>query len=235
MILEIKDLHIHYDKIEAVKGISLNLPEGGIITLIGANGAGKSSILKSISGLVRPSSGEIRYQGERIDTAKPHKIVEMGIAHVPEGRCLFQLMTVHDNLRVGAYSVKDKELIEERFSQVYTHFPILKEKEHQLAAQLSGGQQQMVAMGRAMMARPKLILMDEPSLGLAPIMIDEIVKIVTMLRDSGMSIVLVEQNANLALKLADHAYVLETGSVALEGKADELLNDPNVAKAYLGA
>lgn len=235
MLLEVEDLRIHYDKIEAVKGVSLGLAQGEIITLIGANGAGKTSILKSISGIIKPSSGDIRYNGQSIKALGPHKVVGMGIAHAPEGRRLFKLMTVHDNLRLGAYLIKDKARIAKGFSQVYDRFPILKEKEKQLAGQLSGGQQQMVAIGRAMMAQPKLILMDEPSLGLSPIMIDEIAEIITSLRDSGLSIVLVEQNANLALKLANHGYVLETGTVALDGKADALRNDPNVAKAYLGA
>lgn len=235
MFLEVRNLHLHYDTFEAVKGVSLGVNEGEISTLIGANGAGKTTILKAISGLIRPSSGEIVFRDRRIDRQPPHKIVEMGIAHIPEGRRLFKLMTVHDNLRLGAYLQNDKALIEEGFQRVFQHFPILAEKQDQLAGQLSGGQQQMVAMGRAMMALPKVILMDEPSLGLAPVVIDQIAELIVDLKGAGHSIVLVEQNANLALTLADQGYVLETGLVALEGEASSLLHNPEVAKAYLGA
>lgn len=234
MLLDVSNLRVHYDKVEAVKGVSLSVEEGNISTLIGTNGAGKTSILKAISGLLKASTGEIRFEGNRIDHLPPHRIVEMGIAHVPEGRRLFGLMTVKHNLRLGAYLQRDKDQREESFERVYRHFPILKERQNQLAKTLSGGQQQMVAIGRALMARPKLILMDEPSLGLAPIMVAEIAKIIEGLRDAGLSVVLVEQNASLALKLADKGYVLETGTVALEGKSEDLIGNEYVKKAYLG-
>lgn len=234
MLLEVKNLHIHYDKVEAVKGISMSVDEGNISTLIGANGAGKSSILKAISGLIKLSTGEIRFEGKRIDHLAAHKIVNMGIAHVPEGRRLFGLMSVKHNLRLGAYLQSDKKELDESFRLVYRHFPILKERENQLAKTLSGGQQQMVAMGRALMAKPKVILMDEPSLGLAPIMVSEIAKIVKTIKDEGLSVVLVEQNASLALNLADKGYVLETGTVALEGDSATLKGNEYVRKAYLG-
>ena len=234
MLLEVENLRVHYDKVEAVKGISLSVEEGNISTLIGANGAGKTTILKAISGLLKLSSGEVRFEGKRIDHLPAHNIVGMGIAHVPEGRRLFGLMTVRHNLRLGAYLQRDKKQLEESFEHVYRHFPILKERENQLAKTLSGGQQQMVAMGRALMARPKVILMDEPSLGLAPIMVSEIAKIIESLKQAGLSVVLVEQNASLALKLADRGYVLETGTIALEGKSAELIGNDYVKKAYLG-
>lgn len=234
MLLEVENIKIHYDKVEAVKGISLSVDEGHISTLIGANGAGKTSILKAISGLIRLTSGEIRFEGKRIDHLPAHKIVGLGIAHVPEGRRLFGLMTVKHNLRLGAYLQSDKKQLEESFQHVYRHFPVLKERENQLAKTLSGGQQQMVAMGRALMAKPKVILMDEPSLGLAPIMVAEIAKIIESLGEAGLSVVLVEQNASLALKLADRGYVLETGTIALEGKSADLIGNDYVKKAYLG-
>ena len=234
MLLEVSDLRVHYDKVEAVKGVSLNVEDGSISTLIGANGAGKSTILKAISGLIRSSSGQIRFEGQRIDHLPAHKIVGLGIAHVPEGRRLFGLMTVKHNLRLGAYLQQDKQAREDSFEQVYRHFPVLKERQNQLAKTLSGGQQQMVAMGRALMARPKIILMDEPSLGLSPIMVTEIAKIIEGLKEAGLSVVLVEQNASLALRLADRGYVLETGTVALEGKSQDLIGNDYVKKAYLG-
>jgi branched-chain amino acid transport system ATP-binding protein len=234
MLLEVENLTVHYDKVEAVKGISLSVDEGSISTLIGANGAGKTSILKAISGLIKLSTGEVRFEGARIDHLPAHRIVGLGIAHVPEGRRLFGLMTVKHNLRLGAYLQRDKGQLEESFQLVYRHFPILKERENQLAKTLSGGQQQMVAMGRALMARPKVILMDEPSLGLAPIMVAEIAKIIDSLKEAGLSVVLVEQNASLALKLADRGYVLETGTIALEGKSADLIGNDYVKKAYLG-
>jgi branched-chain amino acid transport system ATP-binding protein len=235
MLLEVRDLRVHYGKVEAVKGVSLSLEEGGIITLIGANGAGKSSILKAISGLVKPSAGRILFRGERIDGLPAHRIVERGIVNVPEGRRLFKLMTVRENLRLGAYLDTDGGRINKGIEEVFDRFPVLREKQNQASGKLSGGQQQMVAIGRALMARPKVLLMDEPSLGLSPKLIDEIAELVVRLRESGLSIVLVEQNANLALQLSDHGYVLETGSIALEGPSNRLLSDPEVARAYLGA
>lgn len=234
MLLEVSGLRVHYDKVEAVKGVSLGVEQGSISTLIGANGAGKTTILKAISGLIKASAGEIRFAGERIDNQPAHKIVGMGIAHVPEGRRLFGLMTVKHNLRLGAYLQQDKQEREQCFEQVYRHFPVLKERQNQLAKTLSGGQQQMVAMGRALMARPKVILMDEPSLGLAPVMVAEIAKIIEGLKEAGLSVILVEQNASLALKLADKGYVLETGSIALEGPSQDLIGNEYVKKAYLG-
>lgn len=234
MLLEVSDLRVHYDKVEAVKGVSLGVDEGSISTLIGANGAGKTTILKAISGLLKPSAGEIRFAGQRIDNRPAHKIVGMGIAHVPEGRRLFGLMTVKHNLRLGAYLQQDKHGREQSFEQVYRHFPVLKERQNQLAKTLSGGQQQMVAMGRALMARPKVLLMDEPSLGLAPVMVAEIAKIIEGLKEVGLSVILVEQNASLALKLADKGYVLETGTIALEGPSQDLVGNAYVKKAYLG-
>jgi branched-chain amino acid transport system ATP-binding protein len=234
MLLEVSDLRVHYDKVEAVKGVSLGVDEGSISTLIGANGAGKTTILKAISGLLKPSAGEIRFAGQRIDNRPAHKIVGMGIAHVPEGRRLFGLMTVKHNLRLGAYLQQDKQEREQSFEQVYRHFPVLKERRNQLAKTLSGGQQQMVAMGRALMARPKVLLLDEPSLGLAPVMVAEIAKIIEGLKEVGLSVILVEQNASLALKLADKGYVLETGTIALEGPSQDLVGNAYVKKAYLG-
>lgn len=235
MLLEVRNLRIHYGKVEAVKGVSLGLERGQIITLIGANGAGKSSILNAISGLVKPSAGEILYEGETITGQPPHRTVEQGIVNVPEGRKLFKLMTVRENLRIGAYLERDRARIAKGIDEIFDRFPMLREKQNQPAGKLSGGQQQMVAIGRALMARPKVLLMDEPSLGLSPKLIDEIAGLIVQLRDSGLSIVLVEQNANLALQLSDHGYVLETGSIVLEGPSKALLSNPEVAKAYLGA
>jgi branched-chain amino acid transport system ATP-binding protein len=235
MLLEVRNLRIHYGKVEAVKGVSLGLERGQIITLIGANGAGKSSILNAISGLVKPSAGEILYEGETITGQPPHRTVEQGIVNVPEGRKLFKLMTVRENLRIGAYLERDRARIAKGIDEIFDRFPMLREKQNQPAGKLSGGQQQMVAIGRALMARPKVLLMDEPSLGLSPKLIDEIAALIVQLRDSGLSIVLVEQNANLALQLSDHGYVLETGSIVLEGPSKALLSNPEVAKAYLGA
>ena len=235
MLLEVKNLHIHYDKVEAVKGVSMRLERGQIITLIGANGAGKSSVLNAISGLVKPSAGEILYDGTSIAGQPPHRMVEQGIVNVPEGRKLFKLMTVKENLRIGAYLDRDGARIAKGIEEIFDRFPILREKQSQPAGKLSGGQQQMVAIGRALMARPKVLLMDEPSLGLSPKLIDEIADLILKLRASGLSIVLVEQNANLALQLSDYGYVLETGRIVLEGPSNELLRDPQVAKAYLGA
>ena len=234
MLLDVNDLHVHYDKVEAVKGVSLKVEAGSIITLIGANGAGKTSILKAISGVLRRSAGTIGFDDTRIDQLPAHRIVKAGIAHVPEGRRLFGLMTVRHNLRIGAWLQRDRAAIHRGFERVYRHFPILKERETQLARTLSGGQQQMVAIGRALMAQPRLVLMDEPSLGLAPIMVAEIANIIRELRDDGLSIVLVEQNASLALRLADRGYVLETGKVVLEGDSRELARNEYLKKAYLG-
>jgi branched-chain amino acid transport system ATP-binding protein len=234
MLLEVKNIRVHYDKVEAVKGISLSADRGMITTLIGANGAGKTTTLRAISGLKRITSGEIWFDGERIDAVAPHKIVGLGIAHVPEGRRLFGLMTVRHNLAAGAYLQRDKRVVEKTVDEVFEHFPVLKERQKQLAKTLSGGEQQMLAMGRALMAKPKVILMDEPSLGLAPFMVIEIAKIIRQFKDIGFSVVLIEQNAVLALRLADYGYVIETGSIALEGVSKDLEKNEHVRKAYLG-
>ncbi|MBX3596751.1 MAG: ABC transporter ATP-binding protein [Rhizobiaceae bacterium] len=235
MLLEVKDLYVNYGKVAAIKGVSMGLERGGIITLIGANGAGKSSILKAISGLVKPTSGTIHFDGARIDGQPASKVVGMGIVTVPEGRRLFKLMTVRENLRLGAFLDRDRARISRSIEEVFERFPVLREKQHLPSGKLSGGQQQMVAIGRALMAQPKVLLMDEPSLGLSPKMIDEIAELIVQLRASGLSIVLVEQNANLALQLSDFGYVLETGTIAVSGPSPELLVDPEVTRAYLGA
>ena len=234
MLLDVRNIRVHYDKVEAVKGVSLGAEAGMISTLIGANGAGKTTILKAISGLKRLTAGEIRFGGQRIDGMSAHKIVELGIAHVPEGRRLFGLMTVRHNLLVGAYLQKDKKELERVLEEVFHHFPILKDRQSQIAKTLSGGEQQMLAMGRALMAKPKVILMDEPSLGLAPLMVVEITRIIDDIKNGGLTVLLVEQNASLALGLADTGYVLETGRMALQGESRELIRNEHVRKAYLG-
>jgi branched-chain amino acid transport system ATP-binding protein len=234
MLLEIRDIRVHYDKVEAVKGISLAAEKGMISTLIGANGAGKTTTLRAVSGLKKVTTGEIWFDGQRIDGVPTHRITGRGIAHVPEGRRLFGLMTVRHNLAAGAYLQKDRKVVEKTMAEVFEHFPRLKERQGQLARTLSGGEQQMLAMGRALMSRPKLILMDEPSMGLSPIMVQEIAKIIRQFKELGFSVLLIEQNAVLALHLADQAYVLETGSIALQGSAKELLTNEHVKKAYLG-
>jgi branched-chain amino acid transport system ATP-binding protein len=233
MLLEVKNIRVHYDKVEAVKGISLAADMAMISTLIGANGAGKTTTLRAISGLKRLSSGEIWFDGRRIDGLPAHRVTGLGIAHVPEGRRLFGLMTVRHNLAAGAYLQKDRRLVQRTVDEVFEHFPRLKERQRQLAKTLSGGEQQMLALGRALMARPKVILMDEPSMGLSPIMVQEIAKIIRNFKDLGFSVLLIEQNAVLALHLADLAYVLETGSIALQGQARDLLTNEHVKKAYL--
>ncbi len=234
MLLEIKDMWIHYRKVAAVKGISIAVEEGEIVTLIGANGAGKSTTLRTISGLKRVTSGEIKFGGERIDRMAPDRITAMGIAHVPEGRHVFPYLSVMENLEMGAYLRKDKTAIVKDYDEVFDHFPRLKERRRQQAGTLSGGEQQMLAMGRALMSAPKVIMMDEPSLGLSPIMCIEIAKIIKALHGAGRTIVLVEQNARLALALADKGYVLETGEVALQGDAKDLRSNDKVQHTYLG-
>jgi branched-chain amino acid transport system ATP-binding protein len=234
MLLELKNVHVHYHKVAALKGIDMGVPDDGIVTIIGANGAGKSTALRAVSGLVRISKGEIRFKGERIDRLPPEKIVALGIAHVPEGRRIFPGLTVEENLRTGAFLRSDKAEIDEDLHQVYEHFPRLKERRKQWARSLSGGEQQMLAIGRALMSRPKLLILDEPSMGLAPVMVQEIACIVRDIVKRGVPVVLVEQNAELALKLARYAYVLETGSIALEGPARELHDNEHVRRAYLG-
>jgi branched-chain amino acid transport system ATP-binding protein len=234
MLLEIRDVHVHYHKVAALKGIDMDVPEDGIVTIIGANGAGKSTTLRAISGLAPVSKGEIVFAGTRIDKLPPEKIVALGIGHVPEGRRVFPDLTVEENLRTGAFLRKDKAEIEKDLDLVFEHFPRLKERRKQWARQLSGGEQQMLAIGRALMSRPKMLVLDEPSMGLSPVMVQEIAHILRDIVERGVPVVLVEQNAELALKLAHYAYVLETGSIALEGPASELHDNAHVRRAYLG-
>jgi branched-chain amino acid transport system ATP-binding protein len=235
MRLEIKDLHVHYGKIEAIKGVSVVVNQGEIVTLIGANGAGKTTILKTISGLRPVSSGSITFDGEDINKIPAHKRVDLGISQVPEGRGIFPGMTVLENLEMGKFNRKDrKDEMEEDLNRVFTLFPRLKERVGQAGGTLSGGEQQMLAMGRALMARPKVLLLDEPSMGLAPQMIANIFRIITEINKQGVTILLVEQNAQQALQRADRAYILETGNVTKEAAASDLLNDPAVREAYLG-
>ena len=233
-MLEIKDLKVSYGMIQAIKGISFEVNKGEVIALIGANGAGKTTILHTITGLLNADSGSVTYEGKDITRMPGHKIVSMGIAHVPEGRRVFANMTVLQNLKLGAYTRKDKAEIAETLEMVYTRFPRLKERKNQLAGTLSGGEQQMLAMGRALMSHPQIILMDEPSMGLSPIFVNEIFDIIEEVSKSGTTVLLVEQNAKKALSIADRAYVLETGNIVLEGKASELLDNDSIKKAYLG-
>lgn len=234
MLLEIKDLWVHYGKAEALKGISLEVEEGSIITLIGANGAGKTTTLRTISGLQNITSGEIWYQGKRIDQLSPHQIVRLGIAHVPEGRQLFYSLSVLQNLEMGGFLLKKKSYLKKNIKSMIEHFPNLKDRLKHQATQLSGGEQQMVAVSRALMSNPKLLLMDEPSIGLSPIMVSEVAKIITQISESGVSILLVEQNARMALRLANNAYVLEVGKIALSGNAQMVAKNGYVTEAYLG-
>ncbi len=233
MLIDIKKLVVNYGGVAAIRGVSLEIQEGTIVTLIGANGAGKTTLLKTISGLIKPASGEIWHDGRRIDGLNPQEIVKRGIAHVPEGRGIFPYLKVVSNLLLGAYLRKDKKGIAEDLEDVYGHFPILRQRSGQEAGTLSGGEQQMLAIGRALMAKPRVLLMDEPSLGLAPLMVEEIAKIIQKInQDLAVSLMLVEQNAYMALSLAHMAYVMETGEVVLHGK--DLLNDEHVKEAYLG-
>ena len=234
-MLEIKDLNIFYGNIHAIKGISLDVNEGEIVCLIGANGAGKTSTLQSISGLVPIKSGKISFLGENITKTKSHKITEMGIAQVPEGRRIFTGLSVLDNLKLGAFTIKDgPENLNRDINAIYEKFPILEERKDQMAGTLSGGEQQMLAMGRALMSRPKLLLLDEPSMGLSPLFVEKIFEVIEFLHKEGTTILLVEQNANLALKISNRSYVLETGKIIKEGQSKELMSDPIVKKAYLG-
>lgn len=233
-MLNVIDLNVHYGKIHAIKGVSFEVNEGEIVTLIGANGAGKTTILQTISGLLKPSKGFITFNGDNVNKIPAHQIPEMGIAHVPEGRRIFAEMTVHENLMMGAYIRKDKEKIEKDLEKIFLNFPRLKERIKQIAGTLSGGEQQMLAMGRALMTCPKLILLDEPSMGLASLLVDEIFNMIQTVNKAGTTVLLVEQNANKALHIANRAYVLETGTIKLSGKAKDLLENPEVQKAYLG-
>ena len=233
-MLEVKNLSVHYGMIQAVRNVDFTVNEGEIVSLIGANGAGKSTILKALSGLIHPSEGEIIYLGENIASTSAKKIVEKGLVQVPEGRHVFPGLTVKENLELGAFLRKDKEEIQKDMEAVFERFPILKERKDQDAQTLSGGEQQMLAMGRALMSRPKLLLLDEPSMGLAPIFIREIFKIIQEIQKTGTTVLLIEQNAKMALSISNRAYVLETGSVVLSGTGQELLESDEIQKAYLG-
>ena len=233
-MLELREVEVAYGNIRAIKGISLTVAEGELVTLIGANGAGKSTTLKTISGLLRPKSGTLSYRGQPLDRLPPHKIVALGISHCPEGRHLFGRLTVTENLRLGAIQRRDRENVQSDIKHVYTLFPVLEERSVQLAGTLSGGEQQMLAIGRALMSRPQLLLLDEPSLGLAPILVSIIFETIRQLKREGATILLVEQNARLALDIADRAYVMETGRVTLQGPATELKHNPQVEHTYLG-
>ncbi|WP_342433676.1 ABC transporter ATP-binding protein [Neobacillus sp. FSL H8-0543] len=233
-MLKIEDIDVYYGIIHALKGVSLEINEGEIVTLIGANGAGKSTLLKTISGLLKPKKGDILFHGESISGKVAQSIVKQGLSHVPEGRRVFSNMTVEENLELGAYLRKDKKGIREDFEKVFTLFPRLLERRKQLAGTLSGGEQQMLAMGRALMARPRLLLLDEPSMGLAPLLVKTIFKIIAEINQSGTTILLVEQNANMALSIADRAYVIETGKIVISGTSEELNESDQIRMAYLG-
>ncbi len=233
-MLEIKDLEVYYGVIKAIKGVSFEVNEGEVIALIGANGAGKTTILHTITGLLEAKKGSVLFDGKDITRVPAHKIVSMGMAHVPEGRRVFANLSVLQNLKMGAYTRKDKNEIEDTLQTVYKRFPRLEERQNQLAGTLSGGEQQMLAMGRALMSHPRIILMDEPSMGLSPILVNEIFDIIKKVSSSGTTVLLVEQNAKKALSISNRAYVLETGNIVLEGKAEDLLNNDSIKKAYLG-
>ena len=233
-MLEVRDLEVNYGSINAIKKISFDVNEGEVIALIGANGAGKTTTLHTITGLLKARSGSVMFEGKELLKTPPHKIVEMGMAHVPEGRRIFQQLTVYKNLTLGAFTRKDKGAIDETLKMVYSKFPRLEERKKQVAGTLSGGEQQMLAMGRALMSKPKIVLMDEPSMGLSPLFVAEVFKIIEEIRAGGTTVLLVEQNAKKALEIADRAYVLETGRIVLSGDAKELMNDDSVKKAYLG-
>ena len=233
-MLEVKDLEVYYGMTQAIKGISFEVNQGEVIALIGANGAGKTTTLHTITGLLSPKKGSVMFEGTDITKVPAHKIVSMGMAHVPEGRRVFAELSVYENLKMGAYTRKDKNEIEESLANVYKRFPRLEERRNQMAGTLSGGEQQMLAMGRALMSKPKIILMDEPSMGLSPIFVNEIFDIIQAVSESGTTVLLVEQNAKKALSIADRAYDLETGKITMSGNASDLLNDEAVQKAYLG-
>lgn len=233
-MLEIKDIEVYYGMIQAIKGISFEVNEGEVIALIGANGAGKTTTLHTITGLLQPKKGSILFEGKEITKIPAHKIVSLGMAHVPEGRRVFAELSVYENLKMGAYTRKDKAEIQDTLAMVYKRFPRLEERKNQLAGTLSGGEQQMLAMGRALMSHPKIIVMDEPSMGLSPIFVNEIFNIIEEVSKGGTTVLLVEQNAKKALSIADRAYVLETGKIVLSGDAKELMKDDSVRRAYLG-
>jgi branched-chain amino acid transport system ATP-binding protein len=233
-LLSIRDLVVHYGVVRALSGISLDVPEGRIVALIGANGAGKSTTLRAISGLIRPTSGSVEFQGRSVAGLASHQIVAQGVAHAPEGRGIFLNLTVKENLDLGAYLRRDRAGVDADRERAYALFPILKERSSQVSGTLSGGEQQMLAVGRALMSRPTLLLLDEPSLGLAPQFVDRIFQVIQEINEAGVSLLLVEQNANMALQVAHHAYVLETGAIVMQGSGAELLASPDVRKAYLG-
>ena len=233
-MLQVTDLKVNYGVIQAIKGVSFEVNEGEVIALIGANGAGKTTILHTVTGLIAPKSGKIEFEGKDITKMPAHKIVTLGMAHVPEGRRVFADLSVYENLLMGAFTRKDKDEISQTLELVYKRFPRLKERKNQVAGTLSGGEQQMLAMGRALMSHPKIILMDEPSMGLSPLFVNEIFDIIKEVSASGTTVLLVEQNAKKALSIADRAYVLETGKIVLDAAADVLMNDPSIKKAYLG-
>lgn len=233
-MLTIKDLDVYYGVIQAIKGISFTVNEGEVIALIGANGAGKTTILHTITGLVAPGQGSIDFEGHNLLKTPAHKIVSLGMAHVPEGRRIFAELTVFENLMMGAYSRKDNAEITNTLTEVYKRFPRLSERKKQIAGTLSGGEQQMLAMGRALMSKPKIMLLDEPSMGLSPLFVSEIFNIIQEISNNGTTVLLVEQNAKKALSIADRAYVLETGKIVLSGDANEMMNNDSVKKAYLG-
>ena len=232
-LLKVDNIEVYYGMIKALKGVSFEVNKGEIVALIGANGAGKTTTLHTVTGLLKPKSGSIIYKDKDIVKTPAHKIVSMGMAHVPEGRRIFQQLSVIDNIKLGAYTRKDKNEIEETLNYVYERFPRLKERKNQIAGTLSGGEQQMLAMGRALMSKPDFVLMDEPSMGLSPLLVSEIFDIIKAINENGTTVLLVEQNAKKALSIADRAYVLETGSIVLSGDAKDLMNDESVKKAYL--
>ncbi|MBQ9086670.1 MAG: ABC transporter ATP-binding protein [Clostridia bacterium] len=233
-LLQVKDLEVYYGVIQALKGISFHVNEGEIVSLIGANGAGKTTTLHTVTGLLHPKHGSVVYAGQNLAKVPAHKIVSMGLAHVPEGRRVFQNLSVYDNLLLGAYTQTDKEKISRQMDSVFDQFPRLKERRRQLAGTLSGGEQQMLAMGRALLSDPKMIVMDEPSMGLSPLLVSEIFEIIQSFRAAGKTVLLVEQNAKKAMTVSDRVYVLETGSIIKEGMASDLINDESIKKAYLG-
>ena len=233
-LLEVKDLEVSYGVIRALKGISFKVDRGEIVSLIGANGAGKTTTLHTVTGLLHPVSGSVYYKGQDLTKIPSHKIVSMGLVHVPEGRRIFQNLSVYDNLLMGAYSQKDKAKIEENMKLVFKLFPRLEERRKQMAGTLSGGEQQMLAMGRALLSDPEMVVLDEPSMGLSPLLVSEVFEIVKTFRENGKTVLLVEQNAKKAMSISDRVYVLETGSIIKEGAASELINDEAIKKAYLG-
>ncbi len=235
MLLEVRNATVHYHKVAALRGVSMDVPDGSVVTIIGANGAGKSTLLRAISGLEALSEGEVRFAAQRIDGTPPDKVVALGVAQVPEGRRIFPDLTVQENLNTGAYLRRDREEVAKDLEGVFDHFPRLKERRRQWAKTLSGGEQQMLAIGRALMSNPKILLLDEPTVGLSPVLVMEMARIIREIHERGVTVVLVEQNAELALQLADYAYVLEIGTVALHGPAADLHENEHVRRAYLGA